>query len=195
MALLNLSAAAKLAGVTRVTLRKHIQQGYPVSTPNGREYNRLSTVTVSNGNIQIDSAEIIRVYGETGYNPSKTLSSVSNQYPVYPDTLNAENIALRAELRAAHQLLAERGELVQALKDKVRLLEHKPATYQPPAETEPHTETIAELVTQAETETMLQPERPEQSLHTEPPPLPVPEPQPVKRSWLGGIFKKLQGAP
>ena len=52
MPLFNMSEAARLAGKNRATIARHIKQG------------RLTATRDGNGNITIDMAELMRVYGE-----------------------------------------------------------------------------------------------------------------------------------
>jgi len=111
MATVNLTQAAKLAGVSRVTLHAHIKNG------------KLSAVIGADGTRQIDTAEIMRVYGTLA---SDSVKGIVNHEQLTVNPLQAENDALRAELRAKDELLAERGELVQALKAQIHLIEHKP---------------------------------------------------------------------
>ena len=121
MALLNLTQAASMAGISRVTLNKHLHHG----RLEGKNRNKISTVNADDGSIRIDSAEIIRVYGSGSLNVNGTTARSVNGNRVFTNPLEIKIELLQAELIAAHDLLAERAELVQALKDKVTLLEHK----------------------------------------------------------------------
>ena len=108
----NLTQAAKLAGISRVTLHAHIKSG------------KLSTVIGDDGAKQIDPAEIMRVYGTLAH--SKGNVSVQAEHPLH-STLQAENDALRIEAHLLRELLAERAEVVQALRSQIAMIEHKPA--------------------------------------------------------------------
>ena len=101
MAVLNMTQAAKAAGITRKTLYTHIASG------------KVSTVDVS-GIRGIDVSEIHRVYGDIGYK-------------VTPDTdsIHADNDRLRAELLAARELLRAKDQTIEVQAQALRLLEHR----------------------------------------------------------------------
>jgi hypothetical protein len=111
MALLSFTAAATMAGVSRVTMTKHVKSG------------KVSTVTAPDGSRKIDTAELLRVYGVLAKDTAK---GRVNSEQVTDNALQGKIDALLSELSLTKQLLAERGELVQALKAQIALIGYQP---------------------------------------------------------------------
>lgn len=122
MALLNLTQAAKLANVSRVTLNKHLK--------NGRQGNKITTVEAADGSTRIDEEEIRRVYGSL-------VNDTVNGRVNTEQRLQSENEALRAELHAVNKLLVEKDNRIQDLHKMYALLTEKISTPPPAAAPEP----------------------------------------------------------
>lgn len=106
MAIINLSQAAKLAGVTRQTLYKHIETG------------KISKSELACGSPGLDTAEIMRVYGKHA-NEAVEISQSNTA------ALHSDNEKLRAELKAAHELLTAKDAHIDTLKKALVLLENR----------------------------------------------------------------------
>lgn len=124
MALVNLSEAARLTQKSRMTLHRHIKAG------------KLSVVRDRDGLPQVDTSELIRVYGELKRNVTqKDAVVVQRDTPHIQDELAAlkEEITLiRVELKNS---VSSIGELKETIKNLTLRLEHK-AAIQIPVETE-----------------------------------------------------------
>jgi hypothetical protein len=110
MALVSMSEAAKLAGISRTHLyKKYLAEGI------------LSKKTDEQGNSVIDTAEILRVFGKLHSNNLETP-------PVYESLqldLQTENTILKAKLEMMERLLGEREARINDLKDSMKLIEHQ----------------------------------------------------------------------
>ncbi len=126
MALLNLTQAASMAGISRVTLNKHLRYG----KKNGNERVMITTVNAPDGSTRIDSSEILRVYGD-----AVNGNSVGACKPLQPlqEALQRENDALQAEAQLLREQLAKAEEREQWFRNKVdeltntiKQIEYKP---------------------------------------------------------------------
>ena len=106
MALVNLSEAARLAGVSRATLYKHITTG------------KISKSELPDGSPAIDTSEIKRVY-------SQHVQDAVEITQTTVEAIHRDNEKLRAELRAAHELLTAKDEHIDTLKKALVLLENR----------------------------------------------------------------------
>lgn len=96
MAKVNLTQGAKLAGVSRSTLNRHIKEG------------KISKDNSKDGKPCVDTSELQRVYGELSHDtPSQSVSMVHSE-TVHSTVENAIEIAtLKAELNAAKERLED----------------------------------------------------------------------------------------
>jgi predicted site-specific integrase-resolvase len=110
MAKVNITQAARLAGITRQYLhKKYIKAG-------------LISVEVDHaGNPQIDTSEIIRVFGEL-HDDSK---QVSSRYHTVTGQNDSRNSALQAEIHGLRELLRAKDQHIADLQRSMRLLEDK----------------------------------------------------------------------
>lgn len=96
MAKVNLTQGAKLAGVSRSTLNRHIKEG-KVSKANGKD-----------GKPCVDTSELQRVYGELSHTTPSQDVSMTQSETAYSKAENAIEIAtLKAELHAAKERLED----------------------------------------------------------------------------------------
>jgi len=130
MAIVNLTQAAHMAGISRVTLNEHIKKG------------KISKTEDATGNKGIDTAELMRVYGSLVNNPAKEGSKA--EQPLH-SSLQQEIATLRQELKAAHDLLDEKENHIATLKQMNLLLAEKI-----PVPTPPQPEPTPELLMQLE---------------------------------------------
>ena len=124
MALLNLTQAAKLAGITRTTLYKHIKQG------------KVSSSLDMQDNTVIDSSDIVRVYSGT------VSDNVYTEHDYTPDTvhplqveievLKAQNKLLRDQLFKTEQRELRLLDQVDKLTDTIKQIEPEPAPVKKP---------------------------------------------------------------
>jgi predicted RNase H-like nuclease (RuvC/YqgF family) len=112
MAKVNITEAAKLAGITRQYLHK--------------KYINTGKITVEKDeegkNPQIDTAEIARVFGKISDN-----SNDSNSYRQTTPENDSKNTALQAENQLLRELLKAKEDHISDLQQSLRLLEHKAA--------------------------------------------------------------------
>jgi hypothetical protein len=109
MALVNISEAAKLAGISRTHLyKKYLASGI------------LSKTTDEQGSSVIDTAEILRVFGKL--HGDNTVTNEVNM-PLQHD-LQSENSSLKAKIEMMERLLAEREARINDLKDSIKLIGH-----------------------------------------------------------------------
>lgn len=95
MAVHTVTEAAKLAGVTRRTIYRYIKQG------------KLSTVVTGSGATQIETSELLRVFGSLSQPEESKVSTGSQvEEPEYVTRLMAEMSQLR-DLVQRQQLLLE----------------------------------------------------------------------------------------
>jgi len=122
MAIISISEAARLTGKSRKTIQRYVADG------------RMSVSQLDAGKKGIETSELIRVFGEMSH-PSPALShetmSQVDAPNVSPDVsatlaaVQAENAALRAELKAKDENLAD-------LRQSLRLLEYAQPENRPP---------------------------------------------------------------
>jgi AraC-like DNA-binding protein len=109
MALVSISDAARLAGISRTHLyKKYLAEGI------------LSKTTDEQGNSVIDTAEILRVFGKL--HGDSTITDEVNM-PLQQD-LQTENTILKAKIEMMERLLAEREARINDLKDSIKLIGH-----------------------------------------------------------------------
>lgn len=98
----NLSEAAKLVGVNRTTIWRHIKQG------------KLSVTKGRDGNPRVETSELLRVYGELQH---------QEQQPEQQDAtpLHLENIEL-----VVRTVVAPLIEEIEQLREQLRRIEFKP---------------------------------------------------------------------
>lgn len=137
MSLLNLTQAAAMAGISRVTLNKHLQHGRPIDTVNGREYNKITTVKALDGSIRIESSEIMRVYGSDTAGVKGNAAASVNGNRVLTNPLESKIEALQAILHEKDKLLAEKDLRISELNRTIALIEHKSADPVPPVAPDP----------------------------------------------------------
>lgn len=119
MALLNLTQAASMAGISRVTLNKHLRYG----KKNGNERVMITTVNAPDGSTRIDSSEILRVYG-ANVNPKPDVY-VNASNPLQ-EALERENNALREQLAKAEERERWLQDKVDELTNTIKQIEYKP---------------------------------------------------------------------
>jgi hypothetical protein len=118
MSQLPIATAAKRVGRDRKTLYRLVAQG------------KLTATVDSEGKKQIDTAELIRVFGElrtetTDSSDKRHIrATVTTPQRETPDT-TARMAVLEAELRHARELLAVRESQIEDLRRTVLLLEHR----------------------------------------------------------------------
>lgn len=113
MAKVSISEGARMAGISRSYIyRKYITPGL------------LITEKDSAGNTVVDTAEIIRVFGQIKANSEQDAKSTQL------DTIEKDNkiTTLEAELRLTRELLKAREDHIADLQQSLRLLEHRPET-------------------------------------------------------------------
>lgn len=109
MALVSISEAARLAGISRTHLyKKYLAEGI------------LSKTQDEQGNSVIDTAEILRVFGKLHGDNSVT-DEVN--IPLHEE-LQAENSVLKAKIEMMERLLEEREARINDLKDSIKLIGH-----------------------------------------------------------------------
>lgn len=115
MAQHSIAAAARLVLRDRRTLYKDIQRG------------RLTATTSATGERQVDTAELIRVYGELTGVEATAETVAERQEPTVPATaLNTELSRLRDQVTALEARLSDKQEHIEHLAQALRLLEHRP---------------------------------------------------------------------
>ncbi|MFN9773270.1 MAG: helix-turn-helix domain-containing protein [Burkholderiales bacterium] len=119
MALLPLRQAAEAVGVSRQTLYRYVKEG------------RISATVGHDGQKQVDTAELLRVFGKLDTPPAgATAETAPQDSPRQPETAGAtavtaaETARLEAELAAARTLLdVTRTELTAAREREAKLLD------------------------------------------------------------------------
>jgi len=120
MAKLNITQAAKAVGKDRTTLQRHIKKG------------KVSCEIDSNGNKVIDTAELMRAYGEIRNVAASAAVGNDNakpQHAVNNTTLLQQQInLLEKQIKVLEQDQEERRDREKELREllKTRLLEHQP---------------------------------------------------------------------
>jgi hypothetical protein len=116
MAQHSVAEAAKLVGRDRRSLYKDIQRG------------RLTATLSATGERQVETAELIRVYGEFTVAEETMTTVVERQEPTGLETAHDTEIAqLRAQVTALEARLADKQQHIEHLAQAMRLLEHRPA--------------------------------------------------------------------
>lgn len=120
MAVHTVTEAAKLAGVTRRTIYRYIKQG------------KLSTVVTGSDSTQIETSELLRVFGSLSQQEAPQVSTGSQvEEPEYVTRLMAEMSQLREFVQGQQQLLLEDKLETQRLREQVTGLQNeRDATYQ-----------------------------------------------------------------
>lgn len=96
MALHTVSDAAKMAGVTRRTIYRYLSSG------------KLSAAVTDKDNTQIETSELLRVFGSLSHTEPKQVSSGSHEkMPEYVTQLLDEMSQLRAMIEGQRPLLLE----------------------------------------------------------------------------------------
>lgn len=96
MAKVNLTQGAKLAGVSRSTLNRHIKEG------------KISKGSGKDGKPCVDTSELQRVYGELSHATPSQVVPMTQSETAYSNAENAIEIAtLKAELHAAKERLED----------------------------------------------------------------------------------------
>jgi transposase len=110
----SINEAAKLVGRSPKTIYRLVKQGF------------LSATLDENGKKQIDTSELLRVFGElrTGRETRENPETISMSRRETPDT-TARMALLEAELRHARELLAVRESQIEDLRRAVLLLGHR----------------------------------------------------------------------
>lgn len=117
MAKLNISQAAKVSGKSRSTIQRYIKSG------------KLSVSQDTSGNIEIDTAELIRVFGELKQNDTQLLhvsdvsKSIIKQQRDTGDTVVIET--LQKELEKAHEREVWLQKQVDERDEKIKCLEER----------------------------------------------------------------------
>jgi len=114
MALVNITQAAKLAGITRQYMYSH--------------YIKTGKITVSkdkDNKPQIDTSEILRVFGEIKSVNNITDNSLLNVTPNDTQEITHKNNDLTGELKLMRELLDEKDKRIEDLQYSIRLLSDK----------------------------------------------------------------------
>lgn len=114
MALVNITQAAKLAGITRQYLHSH--------------YVKSGLITVSygaDGKPKIDTSEIIRVFGELHVDGKTADNSLHNIAPDIAPVLLHKNNDMSGELGLMRELLAEKDKRIEDLQKVLLILADK----------------------------------------------------------------------
>ena len=114
MAVHTVTEAAKLAGVTRRTIYRYIKQG------------KLSTVVTGSESTQIDTSELLRVFGSLSQQEAPKVSTGSQvEEPEYVTRLMAEMSQIRDLVQGQQQLLLEDKLETQKLREQVTGLQNE----------------------------------------------------------------------
>ncbi|HHW3940116.1 TPA: helix-turn-helix domain-containing protein [Raoultella planticola] len=114
MAVHTVTEAAKLAGVTRRTIYRYIKQG------------KLSTVVTGSDSSQIETSELLRVFGNLSHPEESKVSTGSHQKePEYVTRLMAEMSQVRDLVQGQQQLLLEDKLETQRLREQVTGLQNE----------------------------------------------------------------------
>jgi len=110
----SINEAARLVSRDRKTLYRAIKEG------------RLTATVDATGQKQVDTAELLRVFGELhpASDRADSRATVATPQRETPDTA-ARMALLEAELRHARELLAEKDAQIQTLNRVLLLLEHR----------------------------------------------------------------------
>ena len=114
MAVHTVTEAAKLAGVTRRTIYRYIKQG------------KLSAVVTGSDATQIETSELLRVFGSLSQEKEPQVSTRSHQEePEYVTRLMAEMSQLREMIQGQQQLLLEDKLEVNRLREQMTGLQNE----------------------------------------------------------------------
>lgn len=114
MTQLSVSEAAKRVGRSPKTLYRLVSQGV------------LSATTDENGKKQLDTSELLRVFGQLRTEREKRESPETIQMSRHEmDDKTARMAVLEAEMRLMRELLANKDEQIADLRKTVLLLEHR----------------------------------------------------------------------
>lgn len=114
MAVHTVTEAAKLAGVTRRTIYRYIKQG------------KLSAVVAGSDATQIETSELLRVFGSLSQEKEPQVSTGSHQEePEYVTRLMAEMSQLREMIQGQQQLLLEDKLEVNRLREQMTGLQNE----------------------------------------------------------------------
>ncbi len=106
--------AAKLAGVTRRTIYRYIKQG------------KLSTLVTGSDSTQIETSELLRVFGSLSQSEESKVSTGSQvEEPEYVTRLMAEMSQIRNLVQGQQQLLLEDKLETQRLREQVTGLQNE----------------------------------------------------------------------
>jgi len=128
MAKVSISEAARLAGISRPTIYKLMNSG---------KLNFTSVVKAGKTVKNIDTSELIRVFGTIGNFPAATDFTVNSEQEITqlnsPDLqhLQHEIELLQKENEGLKEAVASREEHISSLRQAMLLLEHKQDTQQP----------------------------------------------------------------
>ena len=114
MAVHTVTEAAKLAGVTRRTIYRYIKQG------------KLSSVVTDSNTTQIETSELLRVFGSLSQQEAPQVSTGSRvEEPEYVTRLMAEMSQIRDLVQGQQQLLLEDKIETQKLREQVTGLQNE----------------------------------------------------------------------
>lgn len=103
MAILNLTEAAKQAGIGRTTLWRKAKSG------------ALSTTTFPDGSPGVDTAELFRVF------PPETVERSTEKHD------GTETEQMKQEIKHLHEVIHLKEQVIETQAQALRLLEHRPA--------------------------------------------------------------------
>lgn len=117
MAKLNISQAAKASGKSRSTIQRHIKNG------------KLSTSQGAAGNIEVDTAELLRVFGELKQNDTPLLhvsdALKCGRKPQHDTGVSVAIETLKRELERAQEREVWLQKQVDERDDKIKRLEER----------------------------------------------------------------------
>ena len=136
MSQLNISQAARAAGVARSTIQAHIRQG------------KLSVMVMGNGEKTVDTSELIRVYGELA-TPGVVEHDYNFRHQTTPTTtpdneqiLHGKVVMLQEQVetlqRDKDEDRREKERLLGIIENQMRMLTYQPAAKERPEEPAPH---------------------------------------------------------
>lgn len=105
----NLTQAAKLAGISRSTLMRHLQEG------------KISKALDRNGKPCIDTAELQRVYGALSQSDSITGQSVNSHRTPENGQNDTPDSALSVEVAALRERLTDKDDVIADLRKRLDL--------------------------------------------------------------------------
>ncbi|HGW4715662.1 TPA: helix-turn-helix domain-containing protein [Klebsiella pneumoniae] len=128
MAKVSISEAARLAGISRPTIYKLMNSG---------QLNFTAVVKAGKTVKNIDTSELIRVFGTIGNLPAATEFTVKPEQEITQvNSPNLQNLQHKIELlqkenEGLKEAVASRDEHISSLRQAMLLLEHKQDTQQP----------------------------------------------------------------